>query len=334
MSIRAFAAKTARQRLEPFTYDPKPLGPHEVEVAITHCGICHSDVHLVDNDWGNSGYPLVPGHEIVGTVSKRGDMVRHLEIGQRVGIGWQCDSCGTCEWCSKGEENMCHQHQAVANGHFGGFAEQVIANSQFVFPIPDRLESENAAPLLCGGVTVYSPMRQYRLEPTMKAGVIGIGGLGHLALQFANKFGCQVTAFSHSASKEAEAKGFGAHDFVDTSDPKNLQARAGSLDFLISTVYADLDWVAYLNVLRPHGKLCFVGAALGPVSVPVMALMMGQKSITGSIIGGRPMIYEMLDFAARHRVQAKTELMPMAECNTALDKVRQGKARYRMVLKN
>jgi len=334
MPTRAYAAMAARQPLQKFEYEPGALGPNQIEVAITHCGICHSDIHLIDDDWRMGAFPLVPGHEIVGTVARTGELVRHVEKGQRVGIGWQCGSCMTCEWCGKGAEQMCKENQATCVGHHGGFADSVVVDGRFAFPIPDRLESENAAPLLCAGVTVYSPLRAYGVQPWMTVGVIGIGGLGHLALQFANALGCRVAAFSSSGNKEAEARSFGAHDFATSTDPTAFADRRGTLDFILSTVFVPLDWAAYLELLRPFGKLCFVGAVTGTLAIPAMPLIMGQKSICGSVIGGRPVIAEMLDFAARHDIKARTELMPMDQCNTAIARVRESKARYRMVLKN
>jgi len=334
MQIDAHAAMAAKQSLSRFAYDPDNLGPWDIEVAITHCGICHSDIHLIDNDWQNSIYPLVPGHEIVGTVTQLGAQVTHLQKGDRVGIGWQRSSCQNCEWCLKGEENMCLKNEATCNGHFGGFAKAIRVDGRFAFKIPDDLASENAAPLLCGGATVYSPLRLYDVKPSMKVGVIGIGGLGHLAVQFANAFGCEVTAFSSTPDKETEAKSFGAHHFVVGSDKGVFERGARSLDFIISTVYADLDWGEYLKLLRPNGKLCFVGAALGPLTTSLFPLLFSQLSICGSVIGGRPAIAEMLEFAARHDIVAKTEAVPMDQVNSAIVRVRQGKARYRMVLVN
>lgn len=206
MKISAYAAHEEKGSLHSFEYETLALAPDEVEVMVSHCGICHSDVHLVDNDWGVSDFPLVPGHEVIGTVAALGSAVSEFKVGQRVGIGWQCGSCLECDDCRRGEENLCSKSQPVAVGHYGGFADRVRSNARFVFPIPDALSSENAAPLLCGGITVYSPFRHYDVKPYMKVGVIGIGGLGHLALQFARAFGCEVTAFSHDPSKEKEAR--------------------------------------------------------------------------------------------------------------------------------
>lgn len=332
--IKAFAAKEARTPLESFEYEAASLDPQSIRVRITHCGICHSDVHLIDDDWGFSSYPLVPGHEIVGVVEEKGEAVTHLELNQRVGIGWQRASCGSCEYCVRGDQNLCPEQQATCVGHHGGFADQIVTDSRFAFALPEGLASENAAPLLCGGITVYSPLRHYDVKASSKVGVIGIGGLGHLALQFANAFGCEVTAFSSSPSKEAEARKMGAHHFVNSRDQEALSKKASSLDFILSTIHAPLDWNLYLSLLRPDGKLCFVGVPDQPISIPVFPLIGGRKSICGSPIGSRTMISEMLDFAARHQIQAQTEIASMAEVNAAVERVRKNQARYRMVLKN
>lgn len=334
MSIKAFAAREARGRLEAFQYDPKPLGPFDIEVKISHCGICHSDIHLIDNDWMFSQYPLVPGHEIVGHITATGSAVKHLEVGRRVGIGWQCGSCFQCDACASGNENLCASNQATCAGNFGGFADAIRVDGRFAFVIPDKLESENAAPLLCGGITVYSPLRDYDVKPHMKVGVIGIGGLGHLALQFSRAWGCDVTAISSSPDKEKEAKGFGAHHFLPLRDKAALEAAGASLDFIISTAHVDLDWRLFMSMLKPKGKLCIVGAAPGPITVSAFDLIMGRRSVCGSLIGGRMAIREMLEFAARHSIKASTELKPMSDVNDAVNKTRQGQARYRMVLKN
>lgn len=334
MNVHAYAAMEAKGSLKPFEYKSETLSPDDVEVAITHCGICHSDVHLVDNDWGISKYPLVPGHEIIGTVSALGsNAANQFKIGQRVGIGWQCNSCLICESCCKGQENLCLQMQGVAVGHYGGFADHVQSHSRFVFPIPETLDSENAAPLLCAGITVYSPLRNYDVRPYMKVGIIGIGGLGHLALQFAKAFGCEVTAFSSDASKEKEARTFGAHHFINSVNDEALDPYQNSFDFILSTVNVDLNWEKYVSLLRAHGRLCFVGVA-NRVNVPVMSLIEGNKTICGSVIGGPLMIKEMLEFATRHNIHAKTQLMEMNQANEALNIVRNNKARYRIVLKN
>jgi len=334
MPIRAWAAPAAGKPLAPFEYEPAPLGPNDVEIAVSHCGICHSDLHLVDNDWGISVYPLVPGHEIVGEVRALGPAVTHLAVGQRVGVGWQRGACLVCEWCLRGEENLCPHNQATCVGHPGGYAEAIRLDARFAFPIPQALASRNAGPLLCGGATVYSPLRRRGVRPEMKVGVIGIGGLGHMALQFARAMGCEVTAFSSTPEKADEARGFGAQRFVVTRDPKALAAERGRHDFILSTLFAPLDWAAYVQALRPNGKLIFVGVPSAPIDLPPGLLLGGQKSIGGSAIGSRHVIAEMLEFAARHKIEAQTETLPMRDVNAAFARLRANKARYRIVLEN
>jgi len=332
MPIHAYAAAAAGTPLEPFDYEPEPLGAHDIEVAVSHCGICHSDLHLIDDDWGNATYPLVPGHEVVGEVIAVGSGVGDHKVGDRVGVGWQCGSCGHCEHCVAGEEPFCADNRATCVGHFGGFADRVRVSGRFAFPIPAGLTSEMAAPLLCGGATVYTPLRHFGVRPDHRVGVIGIGGLGHLAVQFARAWGCEVTAFSSSPGKEAEALALGAHHFVASRDAHALSAAAGSLDFILSTVNVSLDWEAYLNALRPKGHLCIVGAVPEALEIPVFPLMVGQRSVCGSVIAGRPMMREMLAFAARHQIGAHTEAMAMTEVNAGLDRLRAGQVHYRVVL--
>jgi uncharacterized zinc-type alcohol dehydrogenase-like protein len=326
-------ATAAKKPLQPDTYQPKELGPWDLEIAITHCGLCHTDVHLVDDDFGWGGFPLVPGHEIVGAVRAAGPAVSRFSIGQRVAAGWQRSSCMECEWCTRGLENCCPSQQATCVGHHGGFAEAIRIDSRFVCPLADGLPSAAAAPLLCAGITVYSPLRQ-DAQPRSRVGVIGVGGLGHLALRFARAFGCEVTAFSTTAAKQEEALRLGAHHFVNSRDPAQMAKCARSLDLLLDTVPAELDWAAWLSLLRPKGVLAVVGVPPGAVSVPAELLIVGQLSLRGSVIGSRSAIEEMLRFAALHGITAQAETMPMAEVNAALDRVRRNQARYRIVLEN
>lgn len=334
MAIDCLAAFAAREKLRPFQYEPAELGSLDLELVITHCGICHSDLHLINNDWGFSTFPLVPGHEIVGTVSALGAAVRDLKPGQRAGVGWQAGACMECEQCQHGDHNLCARWVPTCVGRYGGYATRIRVDSRFAFSIPGGFESAEAAPLLCGGITVFTPLREFGVTPLTRMGVIGVGGLGHLALQFARAFGCEVTAFSSTPAKEQEARKFGAHHFISSSDPEALQKAAQSLDFLLSTVSASLDWDAYLNVLRPKGKLCFVGAPPVPLTVSMFPLIVGQRTICGSNTGGPKAIQEMLGFASRHGIKAQVELMPMSEANAALAKVAENRARYRMVLVN
>ncbi len=332
--IQGLAVHAAGAELLPFRYDPGKLGSQEVEIAITHCGICHSDLHLIANDWGISNYPFIPGHEIVGTVAAKGADVRGLEIGQRVGLGWQSNSCGRCDWCMQGLENLCSESEATCVHRHGGYASSVRANSRFVIPVPDGLPSEQAAPLLCGGITVYNPIRSHGINPSSRVGIVGIGGLGHIAVQFARVFGAEVTAFSTTAGKEAEARALGAHHFVNSRDTKAIKETAGSLDFILTTVNADQEWGTYLQSLRPNGSLCFVGVPPSPVSVQAFPLISGQRTISGSPIGSPFRLREMLNVAARHGVKATTESFPMAKANEAIEKVKKNKVRYRAVLAN
>ncbi|MBX7246701.1 MAG: NAD(P)-dependent alcohol dehydrogenase [Candidatus Sumerlaeaceae bacterium] len=334
MKISCYAAPAKGAPLEPFEYESRELGPGDVEVRITHSGICHSDIHLIDNDWGISKYPLVPGHEIVGVVTRTGPEVRRLKVGDRAGIGWQSGSCRKCEMCATANENLCDHSTATCVNGFGGYATSIIMHSHFAIRIPDALASENAAPLLCGGITVYTPLRAFDVRPEMRVGVIGIGGLGHIGIQFLRAYGCEVTAFSTSPDKETEAKSLGAHHFVPTSQPGALASVAGQYHFILSTVSADLPWPSYIAALRPKGRLCIVGVPNSDLKIPAFPLIGGQKSISGSPIGSPLMIREMLDFAARNGIKAKTESMPMHRVNEALAHVRANKARYRMVLTN
>jgi alcohol/geraniol dehydrogenase (NADP+) len=332
--IHGLAVHAAGAQLLPYKFDPGDLKANEVEIKISHCGVCHSDVYLIDNDWGMSKYPFIPGHEIVGTVVAAGDLVRDVAVGERVGVGWQADSCGICEWCRRGEEILCAQAQPTCVGRNGGFADKVRVNSRFAIRLPRALESENAAPLLCGGSTVYNPLRNYGAGPSSRVGIIGIGGLGHLGIQFAKAFGAEVTALSTSKDKEHEAKELGAHSFVNTRDTGSLKKVAGSFDLLLSTVGADQDWAAYVNALRPKGVLCLVGAPPSAMSLQAFPMVLGQKAVAGSRAGSPQDLYQMLDVAARHNIKAVTERFAMAKANEAVAKVKKNQVRYRAVLAN
>src|ERR1700756_790822 len=283
--IHGLGVHAAGAQLLPYKYDPGALGANEVEIKISHCGVCHSDIHLIDNDWAMSKYPFIPGHEIVGTVVAVGSAVKDRAVGDRVGVGWQADSCGICEWCLQGDEHLCAKAQPTCVGRNGGFADKVRVNSKFAVPVPQVLESENVAPLMCGGITVYSPLRNHGVRPSSRVGVIGIGGLGHLGVQFAKAFGAEVTAFSTSKDKEDEARKLGAHHFVNTRDTGALKKGAGSFDLLLSTVSGDQDWQAYVAALRPKGTLCIVGASPSPMQLQAISLTSAQKAVSGGNTG-------------------------------------------------
>lgn len=331
-TIKAWAAQCAGGKLEPFEYDPGPLGDEEVEIAVEHCGICHSDLSLLNNDWGMTQYPFVPGHEASGRVVAMGPQAKGVSVGQRVGLGWNSHSCMHCKQCLMGHHNLCERLQPTLIGRHGAFADKVRAHWVWTMPLPEGLDSRECGPLLCGGITVFAPLRELNISPTSRVGVIGIGGLGHMALKFCKAWGCEVTAFTSSDSKMEEARAFGAHHVVSTGDSKAIAKLAGTLDLIIDTVNATLDWDGLLNALAPNGRLHVVGAVPEPIPVPVFTLLMGQKSISGSPTGSRGAIDSMLNFAARHQVTPQTEHFPMSKVNEALHHLRDGKARYRIVL--
>jgi len=330
--IKAYAAHEAGGKLVPFEYDPGPLGRNGVELDVEYCGICHSDLSMLNDEWGMSQFPLVPGHEVIGTVNAVGEDVHHILVGDRVGLGWNAGFCGTCEPCLTGDHNMCASGENTIVGRHGGFAEQVRAQAAAVVKLPDGLDAESAGPLFCGGITVFNPLIQLGLEPTARAGVIGIGGLGHMALQFLRAWGCEVTAFTSSDAKKDEALQMGAHRIVNSRDADALAAEAGRFDLVLSTVNVKLDWNAYMATLKPRGHLHLVGATMEPLDLSAFPLIMGQRSVSGSPVGSPALIARMLEFAVRHGIKPVIETFPLAEVNEALDRLRSGQARYRIVL--
>lgn len=333
-TIKAYATTAKGSPLKPFEFDPGPLGPEQVEIAVRYCGICHSDLSMMDNDWGTSTFPLVPGHEVVGTVVAVGPQAKRLTVGQRVGLGWYSGSCMACPQCLSGNHHLCAKSEATIVGRYGGFAERVRAHWAWVTPLPDKLDSARVGPLFCGGATVFNPIVSFGVKPTDRVGVIGIGGLGHMALQFLNKWGCEVHAFTSSDSKRDEALRLGAHQVVNSRDSAAMQRIRGTLDFVISTVNVPLDWAAIIETLAPKGRLHLVGAVLEPVPVAVFSLLPGQKSVSGSPVGSPSLAATMVDFCARHNIAPVTELFPMSRVNDAIEHLRSGKARYRVVLEN
>ena len=332
-TIQAQAALSKGAALEAFSYEPQELGPNDIEIEISHCGLCHSDIHLIDDSWSRSKYPQVPGHEIVGTVGALGAAVKHLELGQRVGVGWQRSACLECELCLGGEENLCARQQATCMGHHGGLANRIRIDGRFAFALPPELDSASAAPLLCGGVTVYSPMRRYGIGATSSVAVIGIGGLGHMAIRMLRALGAEITAFSTSPDKKPEALAMGAHHFSSSTDAREIRKHFGQFDLILSTVAARLDWTTYLQTLRANGTLCLLGIPPGMVmQFPPSLLITGQRSITGSDIGSRATIREMLRFVTRHQIVPQIQRMPMSEANAGLTRLRQNQVRYRLVL--
>lgn len=333
-AIKAYAASQPKGPLAPLEYEPGPLRPDDVEVAVSHCGLCHSDLSVLDGDWGPTPYPFVPGHEVVGTVAAIGSNVTTLKVGQRVGLGWFSGSCMRCKQCMGGDHNLCGTAEQTIIGRHGGFADRVRCKVEWATPLPEGLDPASAGPLFCGGITVFNPIVQFDVRPTHRVGVVGIGGLGHLALQFLNKWGCEVTAFSSSPGKEAEAKTLGAHRVVNSRDDAAMEKLAGRFDFILSTVNVPLNWPAYMTALAPKGRFHIVGAVLEPIPVAAFPMIMGQKSLSGSPLGSPATTATMLEFCARHKIAPVTEQFPMAKVNDAIAHLKSGKARYRVVLAN
>lgn len=333
-TFQGWAARKAGEALELIEFDPGAMRPEQVQVKVESCGICHSDLSMLNNDWGNSEFPLVPGHEVIGVIEAVGAQARGLAVGDRVGLGWFSGSCLACHSCLSGNHQLCGSAEQILVGRHGGFADRVRANWEWAVKLPESLDPGSAGPLFCGGITVFAPILDFGVKPTDRVGVVGIGGLGHLALQFLNKWGCEVTAFTSSAAKGDEARKLGAHHVVSSRDKAAIGKLAGSLDFILVTANVPLDWDAYLAALAPDGRLHFVGAVLEPVPVPAFTLIGGRKSVSGSPLGSPATVATMLEFCSRHHIAPVIETFPMHEVNAALDHLRAGKARHRIVLKN
>ncbi len=328
---QAWVARGAKQPMMLESVDLGPIGAEDVEVAVEYCGLCHSDVSILENDWGISQYPAILGHEVVGRITALGSNAKGLKVGQRVGVGWDSGSCMHCHQCMSGSHHLCPEVQMTIVGHRGGFATHMRSHWAFTIPLPEKLNFADAGPLLCGGATVFAPLAMHA-RPTDRVGIIGIGGLGHMAVKFAAAYGCDVTAFTSSERKFDEAKGFGANHIVSSKDSAGIKKLGGSFDLLISTVNVPLDWDAMIGSLAPNGRLHVVGAVLEPIPVAAFSLIMGQRSVSGSPTASPVTIGTMLDFASRHNVAPQTEHYPMSDINEAFSRLRSGKARYRIVL--
>jgi uncharacterized zinc-type alcohol dehydrogenase-like protein len=331
---KAFAALEPGGKLEPFEFNSGELRPEQVEIKVSHCGICHSDLSMRNNEWQMTVYPFVPGHEAVGKIVAVGDYVKNVKIGDSAGLGWFSESDMTCAQCLSGNQNLCRTAERTIVGRAGAFADLVRCHWGWAVPLPDSLDASKAGPLFCGGISVFNPIVQYNVTATDKVGVIGIGGLGHLALQFLNKWGCEVTAFTSSAAKADEARQMGAHLVVNSKSDGELESITGKFDFIISTVDANLNWPAFLNTLAPKGRLHFVGLVPEPVSLATLPLIDGQKSVSGTPLGSPATIAKMLEFCARHDIAPVTESFKISAANEAFERLEAGKARYRIVLEN
>ena len=335
MSVtHVYRADQAGQALQRVAVDLKDLKKNQIEIKVTCCGVCHSDVHFIENDWGDSSFPLVPGHEVVGVVTELGASVKGFEIGQRVGVSWQQGSCMECEWCLAGKESFCEQLKAICLHCPGGFADQMRVDSNFVYALPETLSDVDAAPLLCAGATVFHALTSNHVQAGMRIAIVGMGGLGHLAVQFAKALGCEVTVFSPDSSQELDAYRFGASQFIDNSDEQNVLSQKARFDFILITTSANLPCQHYIDALRPEGSLCFAGIPKKELEFSLFSLIIGQKSICATPLGHPNGIIKMLAFAAKHHIKPQTETMPMSEVNSALEKVKLGDAHYRIVLLN
>ena len=332
--IKSYAAKEAGAEFEPFEFDAGELGSEEVEIKVDYCGICHSDLSMLNNEWMMTEFPFVGGHEVVGKITAAGDNVKNLKIGDTVGLGWNSATCGHCDNCISGFQINCPNLEGTIVKRHGGFAEKVRCTWDWAVKLPDEMDASKAGPLFCGGITVFNPFVQDDIKPTDKVGVIGIGGLGHLALQFADKWGCEVTAFTSDLSKSDELKKLGADFVVNSRDDAEIEKLAGKFDMILSTVNVSLNWKAYLAALAPKGILHIVGAVLEPILVGAFDVIPAQKVVTGTATGSPIVVRKMLEFCARHNIETVTENYKMSEINEAFKHLENGKARYRIVLEN
>ena len=333
--IKSYAAPQAGAELELYEYDAGELKAEDVEVQVDYCGICHSDLSMIDNEWGFSSYPLIAGHEVIGRVAALGSAAQDkgLKGGQRVGIGWTARSCGHCDACISGNQINCLEGAVPTILNKGGFADKLRADWQWVIPLPESIDIESAGPLLCGGITVFKPLLMHHVTATSRVGVIGIGGLGHIAIKLLHAMSCEVTAFSSNPAKEQEVLAMGADKVVNSRDPEALKALAGQFDLIINTVNVDLNWQPYFEALASGGNFHTVGAVLTPLPVPAFTLIGGDRSVSGSATGNPFELRKLMKFAGRSKVAPITELFPMSKINDAIQHVRDGKARYRVVLK-
>ncbi len=329
--IEAWVAPAAKQKLVRQPVDLGPLDSEDVEVEVEHCGMCHSDFSVLNDEWGFSQFPAVLGHEVIRRIVEIGSAAKGLKVGQRVGIGWNSGCCMHCRQCKSGNHQLCAEAQPTIVGHKGGFANRVRSHWAWAIPLPEKLDIADAGPLLCGGITVFNPLAMYA-NPTSRVGIVGIGGLGHMGVKFAAAYGCDVTAFTSSESKFEEARGFGANHVVSSRDTAAIQKLAGSFEMLIVTVNVALDWDALITSLAPNGRMHIVGAVLEPIQVSAVPLIFGQKSVSGSPTGSPVAIETMLEFAARYSITPQTEHYPMSQINEAFKRLEAGKARYRIVL--
>lgn len=332
-TIQAYAAMQAGEKLVPYQFDAGSLLAHQVEIKVEYCGLCHSDLSVINNEWGNAVFPAVGGHEIIGTITQLGSEAKGLKIGQRVGLGWTSESCQFCDPCVSGQQVLCTGEKTpTIIGHAGGFADKVRAGWQWVIPFPEDLDPSSAGPLLCGGITVFDPLLKHQIQAVHHVAVIGIGGLGHMAIKLLKAWGCEITAFTSNLDKTDELKAMGADHVINSRDNAEIKAQYGKFDLILSTVNVTLNWKAFLNTLAPNGTIHMLGMVLEPMQIPAGALIGGAKSVTGSPTGSPFALRQLLQFAARKNIASQIELYPMSKINDAIERLESGKARYRIVL--
>lgn len=322
-TVQAFAVLEEGKEFESYEYDFESLEADQVEIEVESCGICHSDLSMQNNDWQMTEYPFVGGHEVVGTIASLGERVPNLSIGDRVGLGWYSSSCMHCDQCIGGDLNLCLDAAGTITHQHGGFADRVRCHWAWAIPISKNLPAEKCGPLLCGGITVFNPLVAHNVSPTARVGVIGIGGLGHMAVKFLNAWGCEVTAFSRSRRKEEAARKYGAHEFIATEENEALEGVVGKFDFILNTTNVELPWDAYVAALAPKGILHTVGAA-PKVDTAIFPMIVGQKSLSASPLGGVATTRKMMEFCDRHSIVPDVETFPMHDINSAIERVKQG----------
>ena len=341
LPTNAYAAQSATTPLAPFKIDRRTPNAHDVQIEILYCGVCHSDIHQARNEWGGSTFPMVPGHEIVGRVTSVGNKVTKFKAGDLAGVGCFVDSCRECENCKQGVEQYCDggmtgtyngKERGTGAPTYGGYSTQIVVDENYVLSISDKLPLAGVAPLLCAGITTYSPLKYVGVSKGHKVAVLGLGGLGHMAVKFAVAFGAEVTMLSSSPSKKADAEKLGAHHFALTSDADTMKSLANTFDFILNTVSAQHDYSMYLNLLRNNGTMIVVGVPPTPATVPAIQLIMKRKSIIGSLIGGIKETQEMLDYCAEHNIVSEVEVINADQINEAYERMLKGDVRYRFVI--
>lgn len=333
MKVNAYAAFEPKSKLAPLSYELEELGPEQVDIKVSYCGICHSDLSMINNEWRITQYPIVGGHEVVGKVVAAGQAVKNVKVGDKVGLGWFSASCMSCQQCMGGAHHLCDKTEATIVGRNGGFADYVRGHWSWAIPLPDEIDMAKAGPLLCGGITVFNPIIMADVKPTDRVGVIGIGGLGHLAIKFLKHWGCEVTAFSSNPDKTEEILKMGAHQVINSKSKEDLKKVAGKLNFILNTTNASLNWRAYLKALAPTGRFHTVGMVMEPMAIPASSLVNGEKTVGGSPVGSPALTRTMLDFCVRHNIYPTVEEFPMEQINEAIEHLAEGKARFRVVLK-